>query len=150
MSNAYGIGIITIIVAVSISAVYYQNFYLPESLAKPSVPHEILEPAETTEIIIEYGAMLEEQEEDYTPDHVVVTLGTNNRVVWINEDETGHTVTADNHEVDKYSGRIESNGIIMPGDTFEFIFTDPIELKYHCTPHPWMQASLKVERSRGI
>lgn len=150
MSNAYGIGIMTVIVAVSISVVYYQAFYLPESLAKPSVPHEILEPAETTYVSIAVGSAFEDQEENYIPKDVTVTLSVNNLVIWTNDDETGHTVTANNHESDRYSGRIESDGIIDPGDTFEFLFTEERVLNYHCTPHPWMMGSVTVELSRGI
>ncbi|GFN42259.1 MAG: hypothetical protein YK1312THETA_2590001, partial [Marine Group I thaumarchaeote] len=43
-SHAYGIGIITIIVGMSVSIVFYQMYYIPESLLKPSVDEHILHP----------------------------------------------------------------------------------------------------------
>jgi len=44
-SNAYGIGIMTVIVGMAVAVVFYQGFYLPESLEKPSVNEEYLEPS---------------------------------------------------------------------------------------------------------
>ena len=41
-SHAYGIGIITIIVGMSVSIVFYQMYYIPESLQKPAVDEHIL------------------------------------------------------------------------------------------------------------
>jgi len=43
-SHAYGIGLIAVIVGMSVSVVFYTSFYLPESLAKPSVSDHILHP----------------------------------------------------------------------------------------------------------
>jgi len=28
------------------------------------------------------------------------------------------------------------------------LFTEPQEVHYHCTPHPWMTGSIIVEKSR--
>ena len=148
MSNAYGVGVLTVIIGISACIIFYQNFYLPESLAKPSVADEILNPEEITMISIVSGSANADQIENYVPNNAVVILGKNNKVVWSNDDSTGHTVTADHSERDKYSGAIYSNGIISSGEVFEFIFTEPIELHYHCDPHPWMKASITVEHSR--
>ena len=50
-SHAYGIGVITLIIGMSVSMVFYTSFYVPESLAKPSVSEHILNPE--TDFIIE-------------------------------------------------------------------------------------------------
>ncbi len=44
-SHAYGIGLMAVIIAMSASIVFYTSFYLPESMAKPSVADHILHPA---------------------------------------------------------------------------------------------------------
>ena len=44
-SNAYGVGIITVIVGMAVAIIFYQSYYLPESLEKPSVDEHILHPS---------------------------------------------------------------------------------------------------------
>ena len=39
-------------------------------------------------------------------------------------------------------------GVIKPGNTYEFLFTEPQEIPYHCEPHPWMTGKIIVEISR--
>ena len=45
-SHAYGIGVIALIIGMSAFVVFYTSFYLPESMAKPSVADHILHPEE--------------------------------------------------------------------------------------------------------
>ena len=66
-SHAYGIGIITVIVGISAGLAYYQIFYLPESLAKPSVSEEILEPIEEKLIEIIPNSADSTQQDTVTP-----------------------------------------------------------------------------------
>ena len=148
-SHAYGIGMIALIIGMSASVVFYTSFYLPESLAKPSVSEHILHPE--SELIIEIvpGAVLEGNE-NYVPNKPTVELNKNNKVIWENNDETAHTVTPDHRHADSYSGDFGSTGVLKPGDTYEFLFTEPQEVHYHCTPHPWMKGVITVQLSRGI
>ena len=141
-SHAYGIGLIALIVGMSASAVFYTSFYLPESLAKPSVSEHILE-AEIFNIKIVLGAVVEGNE-NYVPNKSEVILGFDNNVVWTNTDDTAHTVTPDVPYTDAYSGEFGSPGVIKPGDTYEFLFTEPGEIPYHCQPHPWMTGKISV------
>lgn len=145
-SHAYGIGLVTLVVAMGAIIVFYQSYYLPESLAKPSVSHDILE-AEVLHITILPEA-LDDNGIDYDPKDAQATLGINNRVIWTNDDSTGHTVTPDHRHVDGYSGEFKSQGIIAPGESYEFLFTEKTELSYHCEPHPWMRATISVEPNR--
>jgi plastocyanin len=71
-----------------------------------------------------------------------------NNVRWINNDDTAHTVTPDHRHSDGYTGDFGSEGVLKPGDTYDFLFTEPQEVHYHCTPHPWMTGSVTVEKSR--
>ena len=148
-SHAYGIGMIALIVGMSATVVFYTSFYLPESLAKPSVSDHVLNP--DSEFIIEIvpGAVLEGNE-NYVPNKPTVQLTSNNKVIWQNNDDVAHTVTPDHRHADSYSGDFGSPGVMSPGDTYEFLFTEPQEVSYHCTPHPWMTGIITVELSRGI
>ena len=72
-SHAYGIGMIALIIGMSASIVFYTSFYLPESMAKPSVSEEILEPEETFIIEIVPGAVVEGNQ-NYVPNKATVAL----------------------------------------------------------------------------
>ncbi len=147
-SHAYGIGVIALIVGMSAVMVFYTSFYLPESLAKPSVSEEILNPEEGDFIIeIVPGAVIEGNE-NYVPNKPTILLGLTNKVLWQNNDDTPHTVTPDHRVTDRYSGDFGSSGVIKPGETYEFLFTEPQEIPYHCQPHPWMTGTIIVEKSR--
>jgi len=146
-SHAYGIGVIALIVGMSVSVIFYTSFYLPESLAKPSVSEHILNPEEDFIIEIVLGAVIDGNE-NYVPNSAKVILGISNKVIWKNLDDTPHTVTPDHRTSDAYSGDFGSIGVIKPGESFEFVFTDAQEIPYHCEPHPWMTGTIAIEKSR--
>ena len=147
-SHAYGIGMIALIIAMSASVVFYTSFYLPESLAKPSVSDHILHPAEEFFIIEIVPGAVVEGNENYVPNDPTVLLEFTNNVRWINNDDTAHTVTPDHRHADAYTGDFGSSGVLKPGDVYDFLFTEPQEVHYHCQPHPWMTGSIIVEKSR--
>ncbi len=146
-SHAYGIGMIALIIGMSASVVFYTSFYLPESMAKPSVSDHILHPEEDFIIEIVPGAVVDGNE-NYVPNKPTVALTINNKVIWQNNDDTAHTVTPDHRHSDSYSGEFGSPGVMKPGETYEFLFTEPQDVPYHCTPHPWMEGTISVEKSR--
>ena len=146
-SHAYGIGMIALIIGMSASVVFYTSFYLPESMAKPSVSDHILHPEEDFIIEIVSGAVVEGNL-NYVPNKPTVTLSINNKVIWQNNDDTAHTVTPDHRSEDSYSGEFGSPGVMKPGESYEFLFTEPQDIPYHCTPHPWMEGTISIELSR--
>ena len=70
----------------------------------------------------------------YSPANVTVQAGS--KVVWTNNSDAPHTVTADDSTFD--SGSFNENG------TFEQTFSTPGEFAYHCTIHSYMQAKVTV------
>jgi plastocyanin len=147
-SHAYGIGIIAVLVGTAIGAGYYQMYYLPESLAKPKVSEEILNPLDKIEVKMIKGSDSPEQKDNFVPKLINVQLGVDNRVIWINDDGTPHTVTPDKPVEDSYSGPFDSPGVVKPGETYEFLFTENAEIDYHCSPHPWMKGKVIVTKQR--
>lgn len=146
--HAYGIGIITIIIGISVSIFYYQAVYLPESIAKPSVDEHILHPVQETIIKMISGSANPDQQDNFVPKLVNIQLGIDNHIIWDNVDDTPHTVTPDEEIRDSYSGKFGSVGVIMPGEKYEFIFTEAYEFEYHCEPHPWMRGTLIITKQR--
>ena len=145
-SHAYGIGLIAVIIGAAVGVSYYQLYFIPELNAKPIIPEKVLHPGDTTTIVIVPGAEIQTQEQNFVPKTIDVQLGINNLVIWKNTGDIGHTVTldADNNFVDKYSGKFSSLGIIKPGATYQFLFTQEATVKYHCDPHPWMKATVNI------
>ena len=151
VNHAAGISVMTFVVAVAVSMGYYQFVYIPQANAKPTLPEEVLNPPEVTEVSIAEGSSLESNGQFFVPKDVRGTIGISNKVVWTNTDVTGHTVTTDDGYVDLISGEFNSieqlGAILMPGETFEFTFTEVGQYPYHCEPHPWMQASVEIVES---
>ncbi len=149
--SPFGIGLIAFIIGIGVSMGFYQFAYLPETLAKPQVPEEILNPEKIAEVMIIKGSVDPEQQDNFVPKRIEVQLGFDNLVSWINEDDTAHTVTTDDDHVDRYSGLFDSLdtiGLVKPGETYEFLFTEEGEFPYHCVPHPWMKGVVKVIKQK--
>ena len=144
-SHAYGIGLIAVIIGAALGVSYYQLYYIPEFNAKPVIPEKVINPSDTTTITIVPGAENPAQEQNFLPKTMKVQLGVNNRVVWKNAGESAHTVTPDKPFKDAYSGDFGSPGVIKPGGTYQFVFTQEAVIPYHCEPHPWMKGTITIE-----
>lgn len=70
----------------------------------------------------------------FAPGTIQVAAGTT--VTWTNNDQTTHTVTADDGSFD--------SGDVAPGGTFSMTFNTPGTFAYHCKIHPFMTASVVV------
>lgn len=137
------------IVGLAAGISYYQLYYIPELTAKPKIAEEILNPTEETQIHMVPGASNPQQQDNFVPKLVKdIQLSLNNRVTWENTDQTPHTVTPDTPFKDKYSGDFGSPGVVKPGTKYEFLFTGPAEISYHCEPHPWMKGKIIITEKR--
>ena len=149
-TNIGGLAIIFFIIAIAISFAFYQFVFLKELNLKPNVPEEIANPTESLTINIAEGAGLPTNPLFYDPGDARATLGINNKVIWENKDSTAHTVTTDNDYHDRLSGKFDSMetiGLVAPGTTYEFVFTEDGEYPYHCEPHPWMTGMVTLVKS---
>jgi plastocyanin len=149
-NHAGGISIIAFVVALAVSMGYYQFVYIPEANAKPIIPAEILEPKDTAKVTIVENA--QQSPKAFDPKEVRAVLGLSNKVVWTSKDSIPHTVTSDSDYKDPYSGVFdvqarpdkEGGPFVMPGKTYEFLFTQEGDYPYHCVPHPQMKGVVKV------
>lgn len=95
LTNTAGISIIAFIITVAASLAYYQYFYLPEANKKPVVPEEVLNPPQSITVTIVEGSAIPSQERNYVPKQVRGMMGIDNKIVWVNNDTTFHSVTLD-------------------------------------------------------
>ncbi len=73
----------------------------------------------------------------FNPKRLEIAPGTT--VIWTNNDQLVHTLTADDGSWD--------SGAIEPGNSWSHTFTQPGEYAFHCTPHPFMKAVVVVRQS---
>lgn len=95
------------------------------------------------------GSSQPNSQKGYLPREVGVTKGTNNRVIWTNNDSISQSVVSDTSYVDKLTGKAFDFGLIPPGGRFEFVFTEPGEYRYHAEPHLWMTGTVTVVEAFG-
>jgi plastocyanin len=98
-------------------------------------------------IIPENAAWSESVNGRFDPSNITIPAGT--EVIWINEDESQHTVTSGNLTNQGrdgiYDGRFYS-GILGSEDSFSHTFNEPGIYSYFCSPHPWMNGFVLVEQ----
>jgi plastocyanin len=72
----------------------------------------------------------------FTPN--VLTVPVSTEVVWMNRDNTQHTVTSDDNTA-------FASSLLKLGDTFSHRFDEPGIFPYHCSVHPTMTAKVVVQ-----
>ena len=77
----------------------------------------------------------------YAPDNITVVIGVNNTIIWTNNDNEPHTVTASDGSFDSEN--------MNPGASFTYTFTTPGTYEYICTYHPWMHGYVIVKSASG-
>jgi plastocyanin len=70
----------------------------------------------------------------FVPGRVQITAGTT--VIWRNDDQLIHTVTANDKSFD--------SGLMQPGKTYRRTFDKPGTYPYYCMPHPFMKGVVVV------
>jgi len=85
------------------------------------------------------GASLNPTSPGFAPDNIVVVIGVNNTVTWINNDDTSQTVSST-----AFLGLFNS-GNLATNQTFSFTFTNPGTYTYRSSVYYWMNGSITVE-----
>jgi plastocyanin len=103
----------------------------------------LMQPAKSV-VVIPEGSSMPDLKRNFEPQTMVV--GLNNTVVWINQDVVAHSVISNDGYVDDLGNQFDSmsEGLIIPGQSFQFTFTRPGIYEYHSEPHPWMHGKVVV------
>ncbi len=82
---------------------------------------------------------------NFNPVNIVIVVGVNNTVQWVDQDSVPHTVTSMSVPT---GAKAFDSGPLSLGRIFSFTFTVPGNYTYHCTFHPgWMIGSIVVKAS---
>jgi len=129
-------------------------FYLPTSdNIQQRVANAGLLTQKTT-VVIPPGSENQDSGKNYDPQHILVIIGVNNTVRWINDGVTMNSVVADNpsdsdfyNVTNRFSAVMENAkmpNFLKPGESFEYTFTKPGYFGYHGVPHPWQRGWVLV------
>src|SRR6266536_2026662 len=89
-------------------------------------------PAATAQIVQPQPAALSW---GFSPSTLTVKVG--DTIAWTNTGSLVHTITADDGSFD--------SGLLNTGESWSHTFGTPGTYAYHCTPHPWMKATVVVQ-----
>jgi plastocyanin len=117
------------------------------SMSSMSGSNSSMSPAGTTgsnatTVSIVKGASNPSTQKPYNPSPLNVAVGRT--VLWINNDNTAHTVTEGNPSGNTPSNGFDS-GILSPGQTFKHAFDKPGTVGYFCRLHPFMLGQVMVK-----
>lgn len=73
----------------------------------------------------------------FSPQNITLIVEVNSTVTWTDNDDTVHTVTANDESFD--------SGILIPGGTSTYTFMAPRAYEYHCRLHQWMIGYVTVK-----
>lgn len=111
--------------------------YASNSTAVTSSTTSLSSNSSNPQIVIEPGSGTNATSIYYSPANLVVVIGVNNTVTWVNNDDVPHTATADNGSF--------NSGSLNPDQSYTYTFTTPGTFTYHCNYHPWMRGTIVVK-----
>ena len=78
--------------------------------------------------------------EDYAYSPVTIKVKVGDTVTWTNQDSVSHDVIDDNSSADG-----PKSDLLDKGESYSFKFAKAGTYSYHCSPHPYMKATVIVE-----
>ncbi len=75
----------------------------------------------------------------FAPGIIIVVIGVNNTITWVNQDYTIHTVTSNSN--------LFNSGLLNFGDAWSYTFSTAGTYTYHCAIHPYMNGTVIVKSS---
>lgn len=141
------------LIEIAVVVIVIGSFFAFANQAQPSTVHsstnvvEIAMPSGAGQPPANWGPStgLVFADTSYSPDSVVVVIGVNNTVTWVNQDTAPHTVTFT--AVPPGVTTTIDSGNVAQGATFTYTFTVPGNYTYDCTYHPWMGGEITVKNA---
>lgn len=61
-------------------------------------------------------------------------------VTWVNSEDAHHDITPDKD----YGSAFVGSSLLSQGESYSVTFQEPGTYSYHCSPHPYMKATIEV------
>ena len=69
-----------------------------------------------------------------------MTIKKGTKITWTNKDDAHHDITPDKDS----AKAIETSKLLAKGESYSYTFTEAGVYSYHCSPHPYMKATIEV------
>lgn len=76
---------------------------------------------------------------DFAFSKSAIKIKKGTKVVWTNQDSAKHDIAPDTE-----SAAFKASELLKQGESYEFTFDTVGTYAYHCSPHPYMKASVEV------
>ena len=131
--------IVSVLIIAAVGSIGYYQFVVAPGLNTTSTtttPTQVsCTPTTCVNVTIPQGAST--QGPGYGPDSITLVIGKNNTVVWTNDDNAIHTMTATDQSFDSLN--------IVAGEVWQYTFTVPGTYTYICIYHPVMRGTVTVK-----
>lgn len=74
----------------------------------------------------------------FGPNKISVKKGT--KITWTNKDDAHHDITPDKD----YSNAFSGSKLLANGESYSYTFDTIGSYNYHCSPHPYIKATIEV------
>lgn len=112
----------------------YSSYLTKTSTPQVEIPEESVEAEEDGELTNQYTISIEDYA--YSPQELTISVGET--VVWTNNDKVRHDVASD-------EGSELAGPLLNQNESYSHTFNEPGVYPYHCTPHPFMTATIIVQ-----
>jgi plastocyanin len=112
----------------AIAQTYGTSAPAPQPIPQPAAPQPTLQPAPSLVVWVSIRDFF------FNPSQITIVPGTT--VVWVNEGNHPHTVTANDGSFDSET--------LLPGQSFMATFQGRGTISYFCEIHPFMRGSVTV------
>ncbi len=81
---------------------------------------------------------------NFSPASLTLVIGTNNTVVWQNDDTVAHTITFTSAPAGVSVSSLSDPNNLAASGSYSVTLTVPGTYQYHCTIHSWMTGTITV------
>lgn len=132
--SAIAVGTLTAVLA---------GIIINSTVPRTSFTDDILHPVRSVTVTIPQNAPDSSANVSFSPREIAVVLGVNNTVVWLNNSPNPERVIGTHESMPGGFGQIE--GLIRPGGSWAFTFTEEGMYEYYSDIHPWLTGTVLVK-----
>jgi plastocyanin len=136
------VAVFSAIAAGSVAAIL-AGLVINSVVPRASFTEDVLHPPRSVTVSIPQNAWDSSGNASFSPREIAVVLGTNNTVVWLNNSPDPERVIGADERMAGGFGQTE--GLIRPGGSWAFTFTEPGVYDYNSDIHPWLKGTVVVK-----
>ncbi|MGI0015784.1 MAG: cupredoxin domain-containing protein, partial [Nitrososphaera sp.] len=142
-------GAIIAAVVIGVSAAMLIGLTINSTVARNVFPSDVVHPEKSVIVTIPNNAYDPDGNATFSPKEITLVLGVNNTAIWENHSPNSERVIGAYESMPGGFGEIK--GLIPPGGSWAFTFTEEGVYDYLSDIHPWLKGTVVVkEADSGI